>query len=64
MIKFKSLNQSKQFIKILKKNLQQQKGIELCNNYNRILKELNSTNELYENKVERFLELEELMESF
>jgi len=29
-----------------------------------VSEELNSTNELYENKVERFLELEELMESF
>ena len=29
-----------------------------------VSEELNNTNELYENKVERFLELEELMESF
>ena len=29
-----------------------------------VSEELNSTNELYEHKVERFLELEELMESF
>lgn len=41
---------------ILKKNLQQQKGLELCNDYNRLLKELTSSNvnivqELLENPL-------------
>lgn len=38
----KQFNKNKSYI--LKKNLQQQKGISLSNNYNELLKEMNSTN--------------------